>query len=488
MDEGEFHYVVELDSDGQEMNSATKKNKRKRKRGSSSTPLSKPAKKPRPSKDSSSILDAKSKGKQRASEFEHVDSDQPQFGDANGGYELNALDDDFEFREPGPSFQRSPEQTLVENVSRARQATEPFPTQETLVDEGPSSHRVSAFNPISHSTSANRRHSAYTTRSPEGAIHVRSPTPPPPAQPRKSVESAASAYQQVRPVSPGANSPLLVEPPVIKPRPKPRPKKVVIRPVVEASPSLPRYEAPYRNTRSRSRSVEPSVQPPAKRRKAPKKKEPIQEESEPETVEERPETPQPELKLPTTETVEEEMDVENFLTNADDSNNSIQGGLVSERAASLETDDAQTRDDLFAAPLPLSIPQPPPLRAPSTVNRIRPQAALLAYEATRQRPRFSLPPPPRASVPLPKYTPEAQSRYGSRPRQSEPSPATFRLPEPRTPAYNAPRRAPSVSSDEPVPVPGTRASTIKKEKEDLEKHSPYRPPAGTRADMILRSM
>lgn len=77
VDQGEFQYM-ELDLDGVEIDSVTGKRKR---RPSNSTPLSLSRKKPRFEEHSSPVPNARSKGKQRASDqFEQVDSDQPEFG------------------------------------------------------------------------------------------------------------------------------------------------------------------------------------------------------------------------------------------------------------------------------------------------------------------------------------------------------------------------------------------------------------------------
>jgi hypothetical protein len=74
-----------------------------------------------------------------------------------------------------------------------------------------------------------------------------------------------------------------------------------------------------------------------------------------------------------------------------------------------------------------------------------------------------------------------------RPRANEPlglrreTPGFFNIPDPYTPQQRVRKGSGSTSSAESFPLSGTRASAYKKKLRQVEKHSPYKPPPGTRA-------
>ena len=359
----------------------------------------------------------------------------------------------FEANDPGPSHTlSSPDRTLAENPARRQQSPEAFMTQATLVELN-SPSRTTNFEPVSHSTSANKHHSANTTRSlllSRGEEHL---SPPPVQQPPSQRFTAARKTAQIArpqpsPTHEAPRSPAVAIPPTRR-GPKPRPKRRPPLAVVQGN-----NEPPYRNTRSRSRSVEPVALPPPKHKRKTKRTEAIPEEVEVEEV------------VPATETQEEEMVVEDLLT----TNSAHQTTRL--RALSLETDDAQTRQDLASS---------------STFRRTNPSDILRTFEE-----RYPVPATQQASM-----QPPALSHKNQRPRQIGPQPrrpqmatntsaGALKIPVPRTP--NTSRvRAQSTSSTEPFPIPGTKASAAKQKIQEQEKRTPYKPPQGTRAAQLFMS-
>lgn len=197
--------------------------------------------------------------------------------------------ENFEMYEPGPSH-----------------------TQETLVNPT-NSHQVDMFEPLSQSTSANRRHSGNTATQSLRRIreqnHVIPPSPSP--SPAQYDWHSGNLVFEIDPTSGMVTD-------VVRPQPsRLRPRLVKGQ---RMSAARTNDDSPYRNKRSRFRSIEP-VPLQDHKRKSKIKKDVITEE------------------------VEEE-DVENLLK-IDESNQSTR---VSTRQISLETDDAQTRRDLRSAP------------------------------------------------------------------------------------------------------------------------------------------
>jgi hypothetical protein len=285
--------------------------------------------------------------------------------------------------------------------------------------------------------------------------------------------------------------------------------------VLHRSP-LAESEAPYRNTRSRSRSVQPPPKPVPSKKRGMKRKtddagdklplEPVNEAFndnqvdpiEPDNVEFDPAEPddvefnsaEPDnspdnADVGVPETLIEEMYVEDQLLG----NNSVLSALTNRdansqarvtrhRTISLATDDAQTHIALRARPLPVA----PSSRA-SSAFEIDPAHMLMQFE--RATARVSLP----LLDPRP---PAVQTSHPSHPRQSEPFSRNLRssTPLPSTPVRNVAsrKRKESSSSADSFPVAGTRASAAKKKLEQQEKNTPYKPPAGSRAAQRLAEM
>lgn len=326
-------------------------------------------------------------------------------------------------------------------------------TQATLVELN-SPSRTTNFEPVSHSTSANKHHSANTSRSlllSRGEEHL---SPPAVQQPssqrhRSARKTAQIARQQSSPGAP--RPPVAAIPPIRrgpKPRPKPRPPLVVVQ---------GNNEPPYRNTRSRSRSVEPVALLPTKPKRKTKRHETIPEEVEVEEV-------------PATETQEEEMDVQNLLT----TNSARQTTTL--RAPSLETDDAQTRQDLAGS---RAFPR-----------RIQPLDILRNFPESSNQ--YSVPATQQTSMQPPALRHENQRLRQIRPQPRRPqmaantSASVLKISAPRTPS--ATPRAPSTSSTESFPLPETRARAAKKESREQEKRTPFKPAPGTRAAKLYSAV
>jgi len=214
-------------------------------------------------------------------------------------------------------------------------------TQETLVN----TQSRMEFEPVSHSTSANRRHSGLTPRSQpvirsmEDQEKESLPRPAPPIPPVRRVTGTSRGGQEGPPnATPVSRSEL---------RSKPR---AIVQP----------SDAPYRNTRARSRSVEPVIMPPPKAtRRRNQDHEAYGREVRNESI----------VPSRITETIEEEMDVEHILM----TKVANMGTAVRARDPSLETDDAQTRRDLRPASTRLQT---------FLSEKITPDDALLKFESS----------------------------------------------------------------------------------------------------------
>ncbi|KAJ7156994.1 hypothetical protein C8R43DRAFT_411549 [Mycena crocata] len=272
-----------------------------------------------------------------------------------------------------------------------------------------------------------------------------------------------------------------------------------------ADPVLKTVEAPYRSTRARSGSLEPEMTDVdalmRKNRKAKKK--------ELETVRERAEDehegghePEQELRSRepegTVETQEEEQNVEEFLMdNNDQSGISEEGNIVERveepeernrmppphgigrhraRRLSLETDDGQTDQVLRRRQVSFS-----------------PFAASVASTTTRDvlrnlgGPRLSRRPESVTSKAMPsrRFAQNSPPDVFSGSRHSSVQVPSIDLQNPlyyaQSLGRNSVSRKGSVSSTESFPPKGTRARALKHDLKTHEKHTPYRPPAGTRA-------
>jgi len=182
---------------------------------------------------------------------------------------------------------------------------------------------------------------------------------------------------------------------------------------------------------------------------------------------------------PLGEILAEEIDVEKMLISEPDK---WLDEVDEVRGASLDTDDAQTEQNLR--------PTQPPRQAFSSLLR-RPSDILKEFQESSvilNRSSLPLVAPPklfsRPAVPVG----NTQRKRGNVPLPS-PSrnvPDAYRLAEPPRTPLPRPRKN-SVSSTDSFPVSGTRASALSKRIQQQEKHSPYQPPPGTRAAKLARS-
>lgn len=390
----------------------------------------------------------------------------------------------FEVDEPGPSNTlRSPDRTFPESLPSSRMAHTTSLTQETLVNPT-NSRQMEAFEPLSHSTSANRRHSGNTTQSRFLSREVReqspvislSPPPHPPAQRSGNMvfeTDTGSGILDVLEPPPkldAANSQIAARSPTqIRRGPKPRPMKRDFLSTVRAV-----YDPPYRNTRSRSHSVEPAAFPKPKPRSKTEKGGVIPEEVEAEAEDSEVPLETPRDPVPVTETFKEEMDVESLLK-VDESNQSIQAPA---REISLETDDAQTRQDLHSVNSLAGIT--------FMSNKFNPTDILDKYaQSTGASRRFSVPSIHRPVLPLDSKNtrPRHSEPQGGRPDQKTTNIITGTS---RTPVQVPHSRGSSMSSTNLFPLWGTRASAKKREQQEIEKNIPYKPPQGSRAAQFAR--
>jgi len=333
--------------------------------------------------------------------------------------------------EPGPSTREPRLSTSAASLAPVQVASAPRPTpitQKTLVGSDPSSRpfdkSVVAFAPSALSSPERGR-----AFKPGGARKVSSGT-----RPELSDDETLGGP---------SSSP-------------PRPKPVASSPVALHIPSPgPSPSAPYRNTRSRSRSVEPfrQVQPSAIKKK--KRTRP------PSLIEEEP------ISRASTkggkETLEEEQDVANLLTEP------ISGAssrAAPPRASSLESDDAQTKAKLTAKPR-LTGRFSGRLKASELLKRHLEGDSSAA--SRHSSPALSLFPASSPFVDLATKAFRRPSGLGMAPRPSLP----------HTPVKK--RDDGSESEGDRFPLPSTRASVVKKELDEDEKKTPYRPPRGTRA-------
>jgi hypothetical protein len=185
----------------------------------------------------------------------------------------------------------------------------------------------------------------------------------------------------------------------------------------------------------------------------------------------------PEVPAHISGTLDEELDVEKLLVAA--TNTSVTTAVpkpeiethppkVSEhRSISFDTDDEQTRRDLRRAQ-GQSLPHYSTLPPKDMLRKFN--ATLPSTSQSRQS----------STRPLQTNLP-AQSRRGTTAASSSDQRIVESIPQPKTPVRLLQLRKNSTSSTESFPVAGTRASDVKKKYEQVEKRSPYKPPAGTRA-------
>ena len=396
--------------------------------------------------------------------------------------------------QPGPSrSRRSLEATNVAGdvlTHRTQPNTASFFTQETLVGTAPSGRNAQPKEALPSPNEAAALSSLVlrskkVTRKPRQAF----PSDHEPiavidlTSPSRSIDRNSPGVQ-LSPTRTFINPPRTQE---VPPSTSTRPLKAARRPRAMIRAAV--VDAPYKNTRSKSQSVEPkSVEPKSPVRRSKNKENRKKQETKLvlATVDEMQDDggqdndnleigdePIPPL---SGEVLADEIDVENMLM-SDDFNQDEELGDVD----SLDTDDAQTEQNLRPA-------QPP--QQPFSSLRMHPSDILREFQAS---PVTWM--PNRNSVPM-----AAAQHLSKRPvvpvHNTQEKPGSIPLPslsrnlpiEPsRTPLPRHRRNSNSGTSIDSFPISGTRASTFKKRVQQQEKSSPYRPPGVTRAAKFASS-
>ena len=192
-------------------------------------------------------------------------------------------------------------------------------------------------------------------------------------------------------------------------------------------------------------------------------------------------TPVEESITPIGETLAEERDVENLLSAGNHGANLVTSFAAAPRARSMESDDAQVARNLREGSIATSRAAP----AKGFISRLKhPDEFLKQIGTSTSHSRF-------LQIPFGKFPPVLPQNevLRHRPQPTEPlglrreSPRIFKTPErPYTPQQRVLKSPGSTTSSvESFPLSGTRASAYKQRLRQLEKRSPYKPPAGTRA-------
>ena len=430
------------------------------------------------------------KGKARAEgEEEEGESDKSDLSDLFEG--LFTMDE----YEPGPSRSRRSLEAMTvaadELTHRTQLNTASFFTQETIVASAPSGRSVQSKK-ASHlpdeatESSSLARPLTHVTRGAKQASLIG-------LEPSAAIDLTPSSG------STGRNSPVIQQSPTrtlvnpsqaqaTQPSTYKRPLKAARRPrtMIEAAIA----DAPYKNTRSRSQSVEPytSNSPvwggaKGKQRAIPELAT-VDEIRDDRQGSENLEVADESVSPPVGETPPNEIEVEKMLIEDEDEDeepdeepddaNQVHG-------VSLDTDDAQTEQNLRPA-------QPPRQAIPSL--RIDPSEMLKIFQ------EHSAILMSRSSVPLTGRSHLSNNRPAVPVRNTQEN--TFSIPSsslsrnrdkaaepPRTPLARS--RKNSALSEELFPVSGTRASAYKIRQQQQEKRNPYNPPTGTRAARFARS-
>lgn len=391
--------------------------------------------------------------------------------------------DQEEISQPGPSrSRRFLEATNVAGdvlTHRTQPNTASFFTQETLVGTAPSGRNAQSKEALPSPNEA-AASSSLVLRSKKV---TRKPRQAPPSNhepiavidltsPSRSIDRNSPGVQ-LSPTRTFINPPRTQE---VPPSTSTRPLKAARRPRAMIRAAV--VDAPYKNTRSKSQSVEPKS---LVRRSKNKENRKIQEKklvlaTVDETQDDRGQDNDnlgiaDEIIPPLSgEVLADEIDVENMLM-SDDFNQDEELGDVD----SLDTDDAQTEQNLRPA-------QPP--QQPFSSLRMHPSDILRQFQAS---PVTWM--PNQNSVPM-----AAAQHLSKRPvvpvHNTHEKPGSIPLPSPsrnlpvkppRTPLPRHRRNSNSGTSIDSFPVSGTRASALKKRVQQQEKCSPYRPPKETRA-------
>ena len=438
------------------------------------------------------------KGKGRAVE----EGDEEELNESDpfeGLFSMNELNE----YEPGPSRSQHPLEATSVAVDDLTHRTQPntasFFTQETIVASAPSGRSVQ-LKEASHlpdeaaASSSHVRPSLQETRG-------ETKTSTSGLEPFQVIDltSPSLSTRHKSPVIQHSPTRTLVNPPqtqAAQPSTYKRPLKAARRPraMIEAAAA----DAPYKNTRSRSQSVEPlTSNPPVWEGGTKGKQKAIPELSTVEEVwDDRQGSENMEVAIesvpPTVgETLANEVEVEEMLIedesedeDKDEDEDEELDDANQVRGVSLDTDDAQTEQNLRTT-------QPPPRQVTPSIQR-RPFEILKEFQAHSAilTDRFSVPLTGRShfhfsnkpTVPV-RNTQENMFNF---PSSSLGRNIAYKVTEPpRTPRRWS--RKNSTSSTELFPVFGTRASAVKKMLQQREKDSSYSPPNGTRAAQVARS-
>ncbi|TCD70570.1 hypothetical protein EIP91_002600 [Steccherinum ochraceum] len=302
----------------------------------------------------------------------------------------------------------------------------------------------------------------------------------------------------------------------IPPRPKPKPKRKRID-VVGPPPGLTIEDPPYRNTRARSRSKEPTTAPVSKKAKVDKGKQRATDmDAVPETSpEEEHYSPNPSNVHPVESHGSNENDEEdvNHILEADDgepdpfvaqSREELQVERSAQNEDVLSTDDENTSRALFVAKgvLSASISRLAASRAnvPSQ-SRSRPErssrASSVALQSSThflpvtsaktipQRESFYMPPesyaPAAAMSAVPVFNMPSSSTYASQAPGAAVSAATsYQMDPPSSPESSFPSDPPDI-----IPLSGTRADAEKQRRVKEQWDADYSPLPGTKAAQYL---
>jgi hypothetical protein len=412
------------------------------------------------------VVQRDKKGKARADE-EDEDEDEEGESDERDLFEGLFIMDEPE-DEPGPSRSRRPlDATTVaadDLTHRTQPNTASFFTQETIVASAPSGRSVQPKE-ASHLPDEAAESSSLVRPSIqviEGAKQA-SPSGHEPLAvidltPSRSTGRSSPAIQQ----SPTRT---LVNPPqtqAAQPSTYKRPLKAARRPraMIEAAVA----DAPYKNTRFRSKSVEPYTS------------------NSPIRVSKEGGTKGKQRAMPELATVDEirddnEIEVEKMLVEDEDEEPDNANQV---RGVSLDTDDAQTEQNLRPTQPPSQVV--PSLRKhPSEIlKEFQEYSAIWANRSSAPLTGRSHLSNNRPAVRVVRNTQENVFSIPSSTLSRNVSVAYKVAEPPRTPRKN------SASSTELFPVSGTRASALKKKLQQQEKRSPYNPPSGTRAAQFAR--
>ena len=351
-----------------------------------------------------------------------------------------------------------------------------YPTQDTLVGTAPSGDPSKVA-----STSGNRTRDDDLFPQPTSQRIVPSSLPQPIPSPRPHRRNMVYVDLRSLPVPRTQGS---------QPQPQSSPRRVAPEPPQPTPPTPPpaqpsnTYKRPMKAARRPPEFVLPMVSPAAKRQQRRKDKS-KQADVNSEKVSKEDVLVEENI-TPIGETLAEERDVENLLNAGNHEPSIITPFVATSRARSMESDDAQVARNLREGSMASSRVAPPKgfssrLLHPDDFLRQVGMSTLDSHHSTPFKPlQFGKKSPAQPQNEVSHHQPRPSEPLGLR----RENPGIFKTPDPYTPQRV--RRGPgsTTSSTESFPLSGTHASAFKKKVRQLEKSSPYKPPAGTRAAML----